>query len=118
MSIDGSGVAGAGARGFLGKAGRRDLVISFCSPRIRADMSAALVPTEEKLNLRPGYSLRVMPPGETWSTVPAISSTGAVKWRSFIRMIDSRVCLTRFRIFSYSISSSVLSLAWAPTFCR
>ena len=32
---------------FWGPEGRRDLVISFFSPRIRADMSAALVDTEE-----------------------------------------------------------------------
>jgi hypothetical protein len=32
---------------FLGPEGRRDLVISLFSPRIRADMSAALVLTEE-----------------------------------------------------------------------
>src|ERR1039457_4442515 len=32
---------------FLGPEGRRDLVISFFSPRIRADMPAALVLTEE-----------------------------------------------------------------------
>ena len=32
---------------FLGPEGRRDLVISFFSPRILADMSAALVLTEE-----------------------------------------------------------------------
>src|ERR1022692_4753518 len=35
------------ARDVLGPEGRRDLVISFFSPRIRADMSAALVDTEE-----------------------------------------------------------------------
>jgi hypothetical protein len=32
---------------FWGPEGRRDLVILFFSPRIRADMSAALVDTEE-----------------------------------------------------------------------
>ncbi len=35
------------------------------SPRMRADMSAALVDTEENWNCRPGYSLRVMPAAET-----------------------------------------------------
>ena len=39
--------SGPRARGVLGPEGRRDLVISFFSPRIRADMSAALVLTEE-----------------------------------------------------------------------
>ena len=42
----GFGLARARER-LLGSEGRRDLVISFFSPRIRADMSAALVDTEE-----------------------------------------------------------------------
>src|ERR1039457_1174826 len=42
----GFGLARARER-LLGPEGRRDLVISFFSPRIRADMSAALVDTEE-----------------------------------------------------------------------
>ena len=88
------------------------------SPRMRADMSAALVETEENWNVRPGYSLRVMPPGETSSTVPEISSTGAVKCLSCMRMTDSRVLLTRLRIFSYSISSSVSPCACLPTICH
>jgi len=104
-------VSGAGAREVLCQAGQGDLVISFFSPSIRADRSAALMPTEENWKRRPGYSLRVTLPGETSPTVPEISSTGAVKCLSFMRMIDSRVCLTRFMIFSYSISSSVSPLA-------
>ena len=48
--------------------------------------------------------------GRNLSTVPEISSTGAVKCLSFIRMIDSRVCLTRFMIFSYSISQLGIAL--------
>ena len=59
-----------------------------------------------------------MPPGDVESTVPDISSTGSVKYRSFILMTDSRVFFTRLRIFSYSISSSVFPWAWLPTFCR
>ena len=39
--------SGAYAREFLGLEGRRTLVILFFSPRIRADISAALVDTEE-----------------------------------------------------------------------
>ena len=74
--------------------------------------------TDENWKTCPGYSLRVMPPGETSSTVPEISSTGAVTCLSFIRMTDSRVLLTRLRIFSYSISSSVLPCACLPTICR
>jgi hypothetical protein len=97
--------------------GRKDEETWF-SPRILADMSAALVETEENWNRRPGNSLRVMPPGETSSTVPAISSTGLVKCLSFMRMTDSRVFLTRVRIFSYSISSSVFPCACLPTICR
>jgi len=91
----------------------------FCSPSMRADMSAADVETEENWNRLPGYSLRVTPPGDAHSTVPAISSTGLVKCRSCMRMTDSRVCLTRLRIFSYSISSSVSPCACAcvPTRC-
>ena len=89
---------------------RQDGETWLFSPRMRADMSAALVDTDENWKRRPGNSLRVMPPGDTSSTVPEISSTGAVKWRSLIRITDSRVLLTRFRILSYSISSSVLSL--------
>jgi len=77
-----------------------------------------LVDTEENWNTLPGNSLRVMPPGETSSTVPDISSTGRVKCRSFMRMTDSRVLLTRLRIFSYSISSSVFPCACLPTICR
>jgi protein gp37 len=84
---------------------------TWFSPRMRADMSAALVETEENWKVRPGNSFKVMPPGETSSTVPAISSTGAVKCLSSMRMTDSRVFLTRLRIFSYSISSSVLPYA-------
>jgi hypothetical protein len=53
-------------RGFL----KRDLVL--LSPRIRADMSAADVPTLEKRKTRPGYSFRVIPEVETLSTVPSI----------------------------------------------
>jgi hypothetical protein len=64
--------------GFVLPAGRRHLVISFFSPRMRADMSAALVLTEENWKCRPGYSLRVIPPGDADSTVPEISSTGSV----------------------------------------
>ena len=45
--VSGGGVPGAGARGFLCPAGRRHLVILLFSPRMRADMSAALVDTEE-----------------------------------------------------------------------
>jgi hypothetical protein len=92
----------------------------FCSPSIRADMSAALVDTEENWNTLPGNSLRVTPPADADSTVPAISSTGLVKCRSCMRMTDSRVCLTRFRIRSYSISSYVsrLACACAPTLWR
>ena len=74
--------------------------------------------TDENWNLRPGYSLRVIPPGDTSSMVPEISSTGLVKCRSFMRMTDSRVFLTRVRIFSYSISSSVFPCACLPTICR
>ena len=88
---------------------------TWCSPRIRADMSAALVDTEENWKTRPGYSLSEMPCGVASSMVPEISSTGAVKWRSVILMTDSRVCFTRFRIFSYSISSSVFPCASLPT---
>src|ERR1017187_2515994 len=110
--------SGPRARDVLGPEGWKDLVISFFSPRILADMSAALVLTEENWKRLPGYSLRVMPPAETSSTVPEISSTGSVKCRSFILMTDSRVCLTRFSIFSYSISSSVFPCACWPTFCR
>jgi hypothetical protein len=35
-----------------------------------------------------------------------------------MRMTDSRVFFTRFRIFSYSISSSVLPCACLPIFWR
>ncbi len=44
----------------------------------------------------------MMPPGDPESTVPDTSSTRAVKWRSCILMTDSRVLLTKLRIFSYS----------------
>ena len=81
---------------------------TWFSPRMHADISAALVETDENWKTRPGYCLRVSPWGEASSMVPEISSTGAVKWRSVILMTDSRVFLTRLRIFSYSISSSVL----------
>ena len=112
------GASGAGARGFVFPAGRRHLVISFFSPRMRADMSAALVDTEENWKCRPGNSLRVIPPGDADSTVPDISSTGSVKCRSVMRMTDSRVFFTLLRIFSYSISSSVEPWACLPIFCR
>jgi hypothetical protein len=48
--------SGPRARGALGVAGRKDLVILLFSPRMRADISAALVDTEENWN-----SLRDIP---------------------------------------------------------
>jgi hypothetical protein len=45
---------------------------------MRADMSAALVLTDENWKRLPGYSLRVIPPGDADSTVLDISSTGSV----------------------------------------
>jgi hypothetical protein len=59
---------------------------------------------------------------ETWpdaeSTVPSISSTGAVKRRLSMVIDDSLVCRTRSTILSSSICSSVLPRAWLATFWR
>src|ERR1035438_2683149 len=105
----------AAAIDFFGHLAARHVVLFAQDPR-RHIGGAGL--TDENWNLRPGNSLSVIPPGDTSFTVPAISSTGAVKCRSCMRMTDSRVFLTRFRIFSYSISSSVFPCASLPTRCR
>jgi hypothetical protein len=97
---------------------RQDEDTWLFSPRILADMSAALVETEENWNRRPGNSLSVMPPGENLidGTCNLLDGVGEV---SVIHADDGLACLLdRVRIFSYSISSSVFPCACLPTICR
>jgi hypothetical protein len=71
---------------------RQDEDTWLFSPRILADMSAALVETEENWNRRPGNSLSVMPPGENLidGTCNLLDGVGEV---SVIHADDGLACL-------------------------